>query len=119
MGASARIASQPVSRPVGREMSFLDRWLAVWILAAMAVGLLLGRFVPGLDTALDAVEIGGISVPIAIGLLVMMYPVLAKVRYDEMHRVTGGRKLLALSLFRNGVVGPGRKKTVEGRCANR
>ena len=58
MGASARIASQPVSRPVGREMSFLDRWLAVWILAAMAVGLLLGRFVPGLDTALDAVGAG-------------------------------------------------------------
>ena len=92
--------------PVAQEMSFLDRWLAVWILAAMAVGLLLGRFVPGLDAALDAVKIGGISVPIAIGLLVMMYPVLAKVRYDETHRVTGDRTLMILSLTLNWVVGP-------------
>ncbi|GAA4514086.1 ACR3 family arsenite efflux transporter [Brevibacterium yomogidense] len=92
--------------PVAQEMSFLDRWLAVWILAAMAVGLLLGRFVPGLDAALDAVKVGGISVPIAIGLLVMMYPVLAKVRYDETHRVTGDRTLMILSLTLNWVVGP-------------
>src|SRR5699024_11975808 len=92
--------------PVAKEMSFLDRYLAAWILVAMAAGLLLVRFVPGLDTALDSVKVGGISVPIAIGLLVMMYPVLAKVRYDEMHRVTGDRKLLILSLFLNWVVGP-------------
>ena len=92
--------------PVAKEMSFLDRWLAAWILVAMAAGLLLGRFVPGLDTALDSVKIGGISVPIAIGLLVMMYPVLAKVRYDETHRVTGDRKLLTLSLALNWILGP-------------
>lgn len=92
--------------PVAKKMSFLDRWLALWILTAMAVGLLLGRFIPGLDRALDSVKIGGISVPIAIGLLVMMYPVLAKVRYDETHRVTGDRKLLTLSLFLNWVLGP-------------
>ena len=92
--------------PVAKEMSFLDRYLAAWILVAMAAGLLLGRFVPGLDTALDSVKIGGISVPIAIGLLVMMYPVLAKVRYDETHRVTGDRKLLTLSLILNWVLGP-------------
>src|SRR5690625_3336335 len=91
---------------VAQEMSFLDRWLAGWILAAMAVGLLLGRFVPGLDAALDAVKVGGNSVPIAIGLLVMMYPVLAKVRYDETHRVTGDRTLMILSLTLNWVVGP-------------
>ena len=60
--------------PVAKEMSFLYRYLAVWILAAMAAGLLLGRFVPGLDRALDSVQVGGISVPIAVGLLVMMYP---------------------------------------------
>ena len=72
----------PGVAPVAKKMSFLDRWLALWILTAMAVGLLLGRFIPGLDRALDSVKIGGISVPIAIGLLVMMYPVLAKVRYD-------------------------------------
>ncbi|MGI9586787.1 ACR3 family arsenite efflux transporter [Dietzia sp. WMMA184] len=92
--------------PVAKEMSFLDRYLAAWILVAMAAGLLLGRFVPGLDTALDSVKIGGISVPIAIGLLVMMYPVLAKVRYDETHRVTGDRKLLTLSLILNWILGP-------------
>ena len=92
--------------PVAKEMSFLDRYLAVWILAAMAAGLLLGRFVPGLDRALDSVQVGGISVPIAVGLLVMMYPVLAKVRYDETHRVTGDRKLLGLSLLLNWIVGP-------------
>ena len=96
----------PAVAPVAKEMSFLDRWLAVWILVAMAVGLLLGRFVPGLNAALDSMQVGGISVPIAIGLLVMMYPVLAKVRYDETHRVTGDRKLLTLSLVLNWLLGP-------------
>ncbi|MDV6299490.1 ACR3 family arsenite efflux transporter [Dietzia maris] len=96
----------PGVAPVAKKMSFLDRWLALWILTAMAAGLLLGRFIPGLDRALDSVKVGGISVPIAIGLLVMMYPVLAKVRYDETHRVTGDRKLLTLSLFLNWIAGP-------------
>src|SRR5699024_2826818 len=96
----------PSVTPVAKEMSFLDRYLAVWILAAMAIGLLLGRFIPGLDRALDSVQIAGISVPIAVGLLVMMYPVLAKVRYDETHRVTGDRKLLSLSLLLNWIIGP-------------
>ncbi|GAA1454851.1 ACR3 family arsenite efflux transporter [Nesterenkonia lacusekhoensis] len=105
MSTTATTAAQNAV-PVTKEMSFLDRWLPVWILAAMAVGLLLGRFVPGLDTALDSVKIGGISVPIAIGLLVMMYPVLAKVRYDETRRVTGDRKLIVLSLVLNWVAGP-------------
>ncbi|MCX0278112.1 arsenical-resistance protein, partial [Nocardia zapadnayensis] len=80
--------------------------MSVWILLAMVAGLLLGRFVPGLGAALDAVAIGQVSVPIAIGLLVMMYPVLAKVRYDETHRVTGDKRLLLLSLVLNWVVGP-------------
>ncbi|MCT1655653.1 ACR3 family arsenite efflux transporter [Brachybacterium muris] len=88
------------------EMSFLDRWLPVWILAAMAVGLLLGRFVPGLNTALEAVKIGSVSLPIAIGLLVMMYPVLAKVRYDETRRIGADRRLLVTSLVLNWLVGP-------------
>ena len=98
--------SAPSVTPVAKEMSFLDRYLAVWILAAMAVGLLLGRFIPGLDRALDSVQVAGISVPIAVGLLVMMYPVLAKVRYGETHRVTGDRKLIGLSLLLNWVLGP-------------
>src|SRR5699024_37691 len=87
--------------PVIKEMSFLDRWLAVWILLAMGLGLALGRFVPGLNTALDSMSVGGISLPIAIGLLVMMYPVLAKVRYNETQRITGDRRLIILSLVLN------------------
>ncbi|QZY30928.1 ACR3 family arsenite efflux transporter [Nocardioides coralli] len=72
----------------------------------MAAGLLLGRLVPGLDGALGAVEVDGISLPIAIGLLVMMYPVLAKVRYDRLDSVTADRRLLASSLVLNWLVGP-------------
>ena len=88
------------------QLSRLDRLLPVWIGAAMAAGLLLGRLVPGLDRALEAVQIGGISLPIALGLLVMMYPVLAKVRYDRLDTVTGDRRLLVLSLLLNWVFGP-------------
>ncbi|MEU8187393.1 ACR3 family arsenite efflux transporter [Micromonospora carbonacea] len=88
------------------RLSRLDRFLPVWIGLAMAAGLLLGRAVPGLDGALDAVQLGGISLPIALGLLVMMYPVLAKVRYDRLDTVTGDRRLLVSSLALNWVVGP-------------
>ncbi|MEV0590352.1 ACR3 family arsenite efflux transporter [Nonomuraea cavernae] len=88
------------------KLSTLDRFLPVWIGVAMAAGLLLGRAVPGLDTALDAVRIGEISLPIALGLLLMMYPVLAKVRYDRLDTVTGDRRLLISSLALNWVVGP-------------
>ncbi|WP_269180004.1 MULTISPECIES: ACR3 family arsenite efflux transporter [unclassified Modestobacter] len=92
--------------PVLARLSTLDRFLPVWIVAAMVLGLLLGRFVPGLDDALDAVRVGEVSLPIAIGLLLMMYPVLAKVRYSELDRVTGDRKLLVASLVLNWLVGP-------------
>jgi arsenical-resistance protein len=78
----------------------------VWIGTAMAVGLLLGRLVPGLDTALNRGQLDGISLPIAFGLLVMMYPVLAKVRYDRLGIVTGDRRLLFCSLLLNWVLGP-------------
>ncbi|MGY1838652.1 MULTISPECIES: ACR3 family arsenite efflux transporter [unclassified Modestobacter] len=92
--------------PVLARLSTLDRFLPVWIILAMVAGLLLGRLVPGLDDALDAVRIGEVSLPIAIGLLLMMYPVLAKVRYTELDRVTGDRKLLGASLALNWLVGP-------------
>lgn len=92
--------------PVAARLSTLDRFLAVWILIAMALGLGVGRLVPGLDDALAEVEIGGISLPIAAGLLIMMYPVLAKVRYDRLDAVTGDRKLLVASLVVNWVLGP-------------
>jgi ACR3 family arsenite transporter len=90
---------------VGR-LSTLDRFLPVWILAAMALGLAAGRLVLGLGQALDAISVGGVSLPIALGLLVMMYPVLAKVRYDRLGAVTGDRRLLVGSLVLNWVVGP-------------
>ena len=90
---------------IGR-LSTLDRFLPVWILLAMAAGLLLGRAVPGVQGALDAVKVGGTSLPIALGLLLMMYPVLAKVRYEDMGHVTGDRRMLWLSLLLNWVVGP-------------
>lgn len=96
----------PATDDVVARLSTLDRFLPVWILLAMAVGLLLGRTIDGLDQALESVAIGSVSLPIAIGLLVMMYPVLAKVRYDETSRVTGDRPLLLASLVLNWVVGP-------------
>ncbi|MFE9989048.1 ACR3 family arsenite efflux transporter [Streptomyces sp. NPDC005381] len=88
------------------KLSTLDRYLAVWILLAMGIGLGLGRLVPGMNDALAKVEIGGISLPIALGLLVMMYPVLAKVRYDRLDTVTGDKKLMASSLVINWIIGP-------------
>ena len=90
----------------GGRLSTLDSFLPLWIIAAMAAGLLLGRLVPGLNTALEAVQIGSISLPIAIGLLVMMYPVLAKVRYNETRRVLADRRLMATSLILNWVAAP-------------
>ncbi|MEO3755301.1 ACR3 family arsenite efflux transporter [Streptomyces sp. B6B3] len=90
------------------KLSTLDRLLPVWIIAAMVVGLLLGRAVDGLGEALADLEVGGISLPIAIGLLIMMYPVLAKVRYDaiSLRAVTGDRRLMASSLVINWLLGP-------------
>ena len=88
------------------KLPVLDRMLPVWIGIAMIAGLLLGRIIPGLGNALSAVEVDGISLPIAVGLLVMMYPVLAKVRYDRLDTVTGDRKLMLASLVLNWVVGP-------------
>jgi ACR3 family arsenite transporter len=88
------------------ELSQRDRLLPLAIGIAMAVGLALGRFAPGLNAALNHVRVDGISLPIALGLLVMMYPVLAKVRYDALGTVTGDRALLASSLLLNWILGP-------------
>ena len=92
--------------PVSARLSTLDRLLPVWIGLAMVAGLLIGWFVPGLSNALAAVEVDGVSLPIAIGLLVMMYPVLAKVRYDRLDSVTGDRTLMVASLILNWLIGP-------------
>ncbi|WP_194421546.1 ACR3 family arsenite efflux transporter [Microbacterium abyssi] len=100
---TATVASAPVAV---RRLSTLDKWLPLWIGLAMVAGLLLGRFVPALSDLLGHLEVGGISVPIGLGLLVMMYPVLAKVRYDKVAAVTGDKKLLVSSLVLNWVAGP-------------
>ncbi|XRD70615.1 ACR3 family arsenite efflux transporter [Microbacterium esteraromaticum] len=88
------------------RLSTLDRWLPLWIALAMIGGLLLGRLVPGVSDLLARLEVGGISIPIALGLLVMMYPVLAKVRYDRVAAVTGDKRLLISSLVLNWLIGP-------------
>ncbi|OBJ36749.1 arsenical-resistance protein [Mycobacterium colombiense] len=95
-----------IDTAVGARLSTLDRFLPGWIAIAMVAGLLLGRLVPGLGRAVSAVEVDGISLPIAIGLLVMMYPVLAKVRYDQLDSVTGDRKLMVASVVLNWLIGP-------------
>jgi arsenical-resistance protein len=100
------VSLQTSSSPVVAKLSTLDRFLPVWILTAMVVGLLAGRLTPGLGPALDAVSLGGVSLPIALGLLVMMYPVLAKVRFDRLDTVTGDRRLLITSLLLNWILGP-------------
>ena len=93
--------------PVIARLSFLDRFLPVWIIVAMSVGLGLGRAIPSLNSHLNAIQVtSGTSLPIFIGLLVMMYPVLAKVRYDQLGSVTGDRRMLVSSLVLNWVVGP-------------
>ncbi|MDN3905834.1 ACR3 family arsenite efflux transporter [Arthrobacter sp. YD2] len=95
----------PADNVTGR-LSTLDRFLPVWILAAMAAGLLLGRLVPAIGPVLDSVSVGNVSLPIAVGLLVMMYPVLAKVRYNETRTVVADRKLMLTSLVLNWVAAP-------------
>ncbi len=102
---SSGVTAAPPAGVVGR-LSSLDRYLPLWIALAMAAGLGLGTLVPGLDDALDALAIGTVSLPIAVGLLAMMYPVLAKVRYEEMGRLAGERRLMGASLALNWVFGP-------------
>ncbi len=103
---SAPTTSDPLESAVLQRMSLLDRWLPLWIAAAMVLGLLLGRWAPGVQEILGFGNIDGTSLPIAVGLLAMMYPVLAKVRYDELGHVTGDKRLLVLSLVLNWFIGP-------------
>src|SRR5512143_2945496 len=91
---------------ISKGLDFLSRYLTIWIFAAMFLGIGIGYYAPEITQLILSMQIGTTSIPIAIGLILMMYPPLAKVKYEELGKVFQDRKVLGLSLVQNWIVGP-------------